>query len=485
MHILAKLKSLLGGTVLFGIGFLTAVYLPVALALNSQAFLISQWDNALAGDFGCGENPNQVPPSGKVCARFFNMLVGGGHEDSDGGVSFSSTGNIFVKAEEPNVDYAVTIFGKKNGLIAYSEDPNSHGVVGVNADDDWGALGYAENNKSYGVYASENLYVGGGTLTDQIISPHTSDINVYPDGARPTVFVHGKLWVRDGCEGCDGPEVPEEDQPTVWITANPLSIESGHSTQLSWGSTNADGVNITKVTPAGAPEQCPDNGLPQSTGACFSRLTETTEFWATAFRGNMRAYASVVVEVTGDEDQPPATVTSFSVDDNELLLDESTRLRWITQNATSVTITYKISLQFPPEDAGCGTNPSGNCLINPENSRQYQLVAHGPGGSSAQSTLGVTVNMPEENEEDDPAPEYPVSGVTTLMCTRAQQGPICPQAQYWSGMSVYCDSGDQRINCSPGSNPTTFQGQEGCYVPQGRMEQSSVTVICLDNLPLH
>ncbi len=151
--------------------------------------------------------------------------------------------------------------------------------------------------------------------------------------------------------------------PTVNITASPLSIVAGQTSQLSWTSANADTVDIDQgigtVLPAGS--------LPVSP-------TTTISYTITASGPGGTVSGSVTVTVY----QPPGV--SISVQPRSIIEGESATLTWTSQHADTALL-----------DNGIGpVDISGSLAVSPSETTTYTITVQGPGGtSSADATVTV------------------------------------------------------------------------------------------------
>jgi YD repeat-containing protein len=156
--------------------------------------------------------------------------------------------------------------------------------------------------------------------------------------------------------------------PTVQISADPMSIDYGASSTLTWSSTNAVSCTIDHgVGPVNPPEG--------GTRTVSPLETTTYTITATNLAGDT-ATATVTVTVI----PPPAPTVSISADPTSIQEGGSATLTWISTNADSCTI-----------DQGVGSVAiNGTTTVSPTSNTTYTITATGTGGT-ATSNVTVTV----------------------------------------------------------------------------------------------
>jgi hypothetical protein len=136
--------------------------------------------------------------------------------------------------------------------------------------------------------------------------------------------------------------------PSVSLSADPLTINSGQSSTLTWTSKNAATVSI-------------DNGIGEvaASGSQSVELTATTTYTITAVGAKETVTDSVTITVV----QPPLPTVSLSADPTSIIEGDSTTLTWTSENADSVSIDNGIG-----EVAASGTesvSPTETTTYNP------------------------------------------------------------------------------------------------------------------------
>jgi len=159
--------------------------------------------------------------------------------------------------------------------------------------------------------------------------------------------------------------------PTVKLSADPTTVNSGGSTRLTWSSTNA-----TSCTAAGG-----WTGTKATSGSqTIGNLTSTTTFSLQCQRRNrVSAVRSVTVTVNAAP-TPTATLSA-----NPTLVDSggSTQLTWSSTNATSCTASGGWSGSKPVS----GSQTIGDLAVT----TTFSLTCSGAGGSSPAQNVTVTV----------------------------------------------------------------------------------------------
>ena len=160
--------------------------------------------------------------------------------------------------------------------------------------------------------------------------------------------------------------------PQLNLDATPNPIIKGQSLTLSWSTTYAEYIQESKIEPA--------PGLVDTSGSAVVAPIETTTYtftvrWA---NGNRQTSRTVTVYIP-----PEITV---SLDNNPILLGESTTLRWSTTgDASTMTI-----------DPGIGsTLLSSAQIVTPTQDTTYTLTATGPGGTDTEQITLTVIQPPE------------------------------------------------------------------------------------------
>jgi YD repeat-containing protein len=210
-------------------------------------------------------------------------------------------------------------------------------------------------------------------------------------------------------------KTPPAQALTVAISADPVSIQSGASSTLTW--TSADALSCTIDQGVGAVNP---------SGTATVSPTTTTTYTITATGPGGTAFASTTVTVTTP---PPAPAVSISANPTSIQSGGSSTLTWISTNADSCTI-----------DQGIGTvNPTGTTTVSPTATTTYTITATGTGGTTFAS---VTVTVL-------PASEFLVT-VATSQGTRL------------TGVTVYAFTGSGSYT---GKSATT-DGNGQAHFPQ-------------------
>lgn len=193
---------------------------------------------------------------------------------------------------------------------------------------------------------------------------------------------------------------PEPEDPTLDLTANPMTINEGSSSLLSWTTTNA-----TTCEKSGG-----WSGATTTSGTLSVSPTATTTFAMECTGPGGSISDSVTVNVILAPDEPDAPTVNLvaaptSVEENSAG-NATTTLTWTTTNATSCTAS-----------GGTFTGSkavNGSETVTPSATTTYSLNCTGPGGNANDS---VTVNfVPEPDEE-------PVEGTLVISEVLYDTGP--------------------------------------------------------------
>lgn len=168
--------------------------------------------------------------------------------------------------------------------------------------------------------------------------------------------------------------------PTVSLKASPTTIRSGQALTLSWTTTNATNITFTPTVP----EVEDTNPLPNGSVVTLAPPeTANTVVTYTATVTGPGGSASSSVNVTV---MPPAPTLTFTADSTTIAAGTSTTLRWITQNANSVTIDNNVGT-FTGAAA-----QNGSATVSPAATTTYTATANGQDGTTVTQTVTITVN---------------------------------------------------------------------------------------------
>lgn len=154
--------------------------------------------------------------------------------------------------------------------------------------------------------------------------------------------------------------------PTITLTADPTTIASGASAQLTWLTTAATSLNI-------------DNGIGDvnaATGSVKVSPTATTTYTATATGPGGTTTAAATVTVAS----PAELVVSLAASKTNVTSGEAVTLTWASQNAASLSISGLGAVNF-----------SGSAQVTPTTTTTYVATATDAAGTA--KTASVTVNV--------------------------------------------------------------------------------------------
>jgi hypothetical protein len=202
--------------------------------------------------------------------------------------------------------------------------------------------------------------------------------------------------------------------PAVTLSANPTTVASGGSTQLTWSSTNA-----TSCTASGG-----WSGAKATSGnQTINNLTLNTTFILTCQGGGGSAQQNVTVNVMG---APPTPTVTLSANPTTVNAGQSSMLTWSSTNATTCTA----SGGWSGTKATSGTQSTG--ALNA--TATFTLACTGTGGT-AQRSVTVTVNAGQ------PAPTVSLSanpttisaGGQSVLTWNSSNATGCAASGAWSG----------------------------------------------------
>ena len=265
--------------------------------------------------------------------------------------------------------------------------------------------------------------------------------------------------------------------PNVSITASPLSIVAGQTSQLSWTSANADTVGIDQGI-----------GTVLQAGSLPVSPTATTSYTITATGPGGTASSSVTVTVY----QPPRV--SISVQPQSIIEGESATLTWTSQHADTALL-----------DNGIGpVDVSGSLAVSPSQTTTYTITVQGPGGTSSADATVTVLHEPTVTITASPNPiEAGQTTTLTWSSTNADSASID------QGIGTVGVSGSMQVSpalttiytiaaSGPGGTATATvtvevrqSGQQRrplAYIPNGREDDVSVIDIqeyaVIDRVPV-
>ena len=169
--------------------------------------------------------------------------------------------------------------------------------------------------------------------------------------------------------------------------ASPDTIQKGQSAKLNWTTQDATEVSIE-----------PEIGTVSPSGARDVSPGKTTTYTITAkwSGGSKTSTTNITVEKPPPPVEPPRIV-SFAPTDATIQEGQETRLKWETQNATSVSISPGIGK----------VEASGERPLKPTRTIDFTLTATGPGGSADPRSVTITVTAKAEPPPPPPLPLKP------------------------------------------------------------------------------
>lgn len=202
--------------------------------------------------------------------------------------------------------------------------------------------------------------------------------------------------------------------PTVTLNANPTTVASGGSTQLTWSSTDAN-----TCTASGG-----WSGNQQTSGsATINNLTLNTTFTLQCTGAGGSAQRSVTVSVIG---APPPPTVMLSANPTSVNAGGSSILTWSSTNATSCVASGGWS--GPKQTSG--SQPSG--ALNA--TTLFVLACTGTGGT-AQQSVTVTVNpvTPAPTVSLSANPSAIIAGNQSVLTWNSSNATACTASGAWTG----------------------------------------------------
>jgi peptidoglycan/xylan/chitin deacetylase (PgdA/CDA1 family) len=168
-----------------------------------------------------------------------------------------------------------------------------------------------------------------------------------------------------------GGSTPPPGAPTVTISSNPTSIQSGQSSTITWSSTNA-----TSCTATGS---WTGTKATSGTQSVSPTATATYTLACTGAGGTTSQSTTVTVSAT----PPGAPTATISANPTSITSGQSSTLTWSSTNATSCTAS----------GAWSGTKAtSGTQSVSPTTNSTYTIVCSGASGTTTPQSATITVN---------------------------------------------------------------------------------------------
>ncbi len=169
---------------------------------------------------------------------------------------------------------------------------------------------------------------------------------------------------------------PPVEEPTVEISADPMTIEEGESAELSWNSEHADSCEASGGW----------SGDKSLSGDETVSPDETTTYTITC--ENEEGSESDSVTVTVEEQEPETPTVDISADPMTITAGGSSELTWNSENTDSCTASNGWS---------GAKSVDGEQVVSPTTTATYAITCTGEGGT-AQDSVTVTVNLVESDE---------------------------------------------------------------------------------------
>jgi hypothetical protein len=239
--------------------------------------------------------------------------------------------------------------------------------------------------------------------------------------------------------------------PPVSITsfaATPANVQVGQSTSLSWTTNGASACTATGGTGADG-----WGGVvgPSSTGTTvgpFNSAGTVTYTLLCTGLGGISTPSSI--NVTVSPATPAATIGSFTVTPSAVQAGQSVSLAWTSSNAT--TCSAGGGTGSDGWTGSVGTSSTGLSVgpLNNPGTVTYTLTCRGPGGTSAPSSVNVTVN-----------PITPPAPAVTLVANGSNPAQVQPGGSItlsWTSSNATSCSASGGSGGWSGAQPTSSSG---------------------------
>jgi Domain of unknown function DUF11 len=236
--------------------------------------------------------------------------------------------------------------------------------------------------------------------------------------------------------------------PTVTLTANPTSIQSGQSSTLNWNSQNATYCSSSWSSAAAG-------SATSGSQLVYPTYTTTYNITCTSATGQ-QANASATVYVTTQSVQPTVTLTA---NPSSITAGQNSTLTWYSQNATSCSAYWTGS-----------TATSGSGLVVPTVTTTYSITCYGDSGTTpatASATVTVNQNQQQPTVTLTANPTSITSGQNSTLTWNSTNASSC--SAYWTGSTATSGSG-----VVVPSGTTTYSIV--CYGTNGQQVNASATV---------
>ena len=259
------------------------------------------------------------------------------------------------------------------------------------------------------------------------------------------------------------PQSSQQQPPTVSLIANPLQINQGDSSILSWNSTNAD----TCVASTGW------SGSKALSGNTTVFPSQTTVYTLTCSNTIGQATQSVTVTVQSQQLQLP-TVTLIA-NPQQIIQGNSSILTWSSNNATACSASGGWS----------GTQAtSGSQVVTPNQTTTYGMTCSNNTGQASQNTV-VTVTTQQQQLPTVSISANPSTinqGNSSLLSWTSYNASFCTAFGGWSGSKSL--SGSEYVtpnqNTTYGITCTNTTGQQASQTTtvliQNQQQQTLPTV---------
>jgi phospholipase C len=263
--------------------------------------------------------------------------------------------------------------------------------------------------------------------------------------------------------GC-GYYVTGAEDPTVRISADPVSIEAGSSSTLTVAASNASQVTLAgsdgttyKLQPGGGTQVVsPGKTVKYTVTASSSMTTQTAT-----------ATATVTVSAVGVNAKPTVKI---SASPDTIKPGDTSILTVVAKNATKVAIAASSGARYTLSRAG------GKETVDPKATTKYTVTASGPGGTATATATVTVAAIPKPHVTISAYPDTIKAGRTSILTVTAEHA---------TRVIIAADSGARYPLTPTGGKQAVDPTQTTEYTvsatgPGGKVE-ASVTVVVTRN----
>ncbi len=254
--------------------------------------------------------------------------------------------------------------------IAFAQEFDYGSGGGEIFSDSYSSFDYGYGGGEVSSYASDYSTFDYGYGTGEVITNGCCDEYVSPDAPFDYGYGAGEIIANGCCDEYTYPDAPETYIATPTYTYTP-AYEYEYSS-LSLGIGGSMGIGYGGYSYGGY-------------GGGYTYSYPTYTYTNPVYTASPIYTTSTFTSTSGG---PTCT---FTASDNTIDEDDSTTLRWTTNNATSVSINNGIG----------SVARDGSRVVSPNSTETYVLIAIGPGGSTQCSEVIIVDEDTNDDDDDD------------------------------------------------------------------------------------